>query len=282
MGLRGGHRTDTPELRLGLEDSPVLSVHQNYPRFLCRLAVAERCAETPAPPGLGSAEENRRTGITDEEARSRDGRAQPEGRLKPAGRMVRLGRGATPALLLALALSGCAPGDPGEPGAASTAAEPDLRFDGAAPTLDVLGEQVLTALRRGDRVGLQLVRLTEYEHNEVVWPELPAAATEVGFPLDYAWRNIENRNARGIERIIPLFEDRDVTVHRVECRGETEHFETFHVLTDCWVVFAAQDSLRLFEAQLFKDVLVRGGGHKIFRYYDEEPRAYTGGRATRP
>jgi hypothetical protein len=37
-------------------------------------------------------------------------------------------------------------------------------------------------------------------------------------------------------------------------------------------VFSFDEDERVLEAQLFKDVLVRGGGHKIFRYYDEEPR----------
>jgi hypothetical protein len=41
------------------------------------------------------------------------------------------------------------------------------------------------------------------------------------------------------------------------------------------VRFELDQAGALLEAQLFKDVVVRGGGHKIFRYYDEEPRAYS-------
>jgi hypothetical protein len=131
---------------------------------------------------------------------------------------------------------------------------------------------VLSALVRGDLATLEGFRLTEHEHNDVVWPELPASAPEVNYPLDFAWQNIQMRNARGLERILPIYRDRDLGFQRVECRGETEHFETFRVLTDCWVVFAAGHRPALFEAQIFKDVLVRGGGLKIFRYYDGEPR----------
>jgi hypothetical protein len=159
------------------------------------------------------------------------------------------------------------------------AAETDasLRFEGAAPSIEVLGRQVLEAFTRRDSVALNGFRLTEYEHNEVVWPELPASAPEVNFPTDYAWTNIENRNQRALARQFQIFADRRFGFQRVECRGATERFESFQVLTDCWVVFSVEDRPGLFEAQLFKDVLVRGGGLKVFRYYDEEPGPYRGG-----
>lgn len=54
------------------------------------------------------------------------------------------------------------------------------------------------------------------------------------------------------------------------------------VLTDCFVVFTVDHGPELWEAQLFKDAVVRGGGHKIFRYYDEEPRPYARRAVTRP
>jgi hypothetical protein len=140
----------------------------------------------------------------------------------------------------------------------------------------MLGEQVLRALARADTSALEWVRLTEHEHNDVVWPELPASAPEVNYPLDFAWGNIQMRNRRAIARIMPSFQSRDLGFQRVECRGETQQFETFHVYTDCFVVFTQGGSPELHEAQLFKDVLERGGGLKIFRYYDEEPRRYRG------
>ena len=150
------------------------------------------------------------------------------------------------------------------------------------PTVDALGEHVLLALTRQDTTALERVRLTEDEHNQTVWPELPASAPEVNFPVDYAWTNIQNRNAKGLGRLLPLFANRGLGFQRVECRGGIQEFETFAVHTDCVVVFTAEQGPRLWEAQLFKDVLVRGDGHKIFRYYDEEPRPYRGPAATRP
>ena len=171
--------------------------------------------------------------------------------------------------LASLAAAGCA-----DARASAEASRRAPEFPGSAPSLDRLGEDVLAALVAGDVPRLEGVRLTEQEHNEVVWHELPASAPEVNFPIDYAWANIQNRNRRALGRILDVYRDEALRFGRVECRGEIEAFETFDVLTDCWVVFARDGDQEAYEAQIFKDVLVRGGGHKIFRYYDEAPRRH--------
>jgi hypothetical protein len=168
-------------------------------------------------------------------------------------------------VLTAAALGGC--GDL----RASTGA-----FPGSAPSLDVLGAAVLDALARADLETLEGFRLTETEHNREVWPELPAARPEVNFPVELAWSNIDTRDRSSLGRVLPLYEGRSPSHLATECRGEPQRFETFVVLTDCWVVFTMlDDPSNVLEVQLFKDVLLRGGGHKIFRYYDEAPRPMT-------
>ena len=146
-----------------------------------------------------------------------------------------------------------------------------LPFEGSAPSLQILGEDVLAALTREDTATLERVRLSQEQHNAVVWPELPASRPEVNYPVDFAWENIELRNRRALGRLLLGFEGREATLQSVACRGERQSFETFYVETDCWVTFDLGSSGR-FEAQLFKDVLVREGGFKIFRYYEGEPR----------
>lgn len=146
-------------------------------------------------------------------------------------------------------------------------------FPGSSPSLEKLGAEVLGALSRGDVAALEGFRLTEAEHNEQVWPELPASAPEVNFPEDLAWANIETRDRSALGRILPFYRDNETSYEATECRGDRERFRTFTVLTDCWVLFTVTaEPSRVLEAQLFKDVLVRGGGHKIFRYYDDPPR----------
>jgi hypothetical protein len=144
-------------------------------------------------------------------------------------------------------------------------------FEGSADSLESLAEHVLDGLAQQDFTALEEVRLTEFEHNEVVWPELPVSAPEVNFPVDFAWSNIETRNQSALARVDQFYEGLDMELERIDCRGDTQGFETFEVMTDCWVTFETPETGERFEARVFKDVLVRNGGYKIFRYYDEEP-----------
>lgn len=188
---------------------------------------------------------------------------------------------ATIILFAAMAVSGCGWSSDATDGPTDGSYhDGSLRFDGSAPSLDALGREVLTSLSRANTTRLEGYRLSEHEHNDVVWPELPASAPEVNFPMDYAWSNIENRNRKGLVRIIPRFADRALAFREVQCRGETERFVSFAVRTDCWVVFVTGDTLEEWEVQVFKDVLERGDGFKVFRYYDAEPRRYR--REARP
>ena len=167
-----------------------------------------------------------------------------------------------PACLLACLLgAGCdGPQPPGE-----------LAFPGSSPSVEVLARDALRGLAASDAILLEQLRLTESEHNDVVWPELPASAPEIGFPVDLAWRNIRLRNTAALSRIGRWYRTNSVRYQVAECRGETQAFATFRVHTDCWVLFLTIRG-ELLEAQLFKDVLERDGGFKIFRYYDELPR----------
>ena len=147
----------------------------------------------------------------------------------------------------------------------------ELAFQGSAPSLEALARDALRGLAASDAALLEGLRLTESEHNEAVWPELPASAPEIGFPVDLAWRNIQRRNTAALRRMGGWYRANPVRYQVTECRGETREFATFDVHTDCWVLFLTTRG-ELLEAQLFKDVLERDEGFKIFRYYDELPR----------
>lgn len=185
-------------------------------------------------------------------------------------------RGFVTGLAFAALLGGC--GGDGTDGSATDGAPvvdgSDMRFPGSTATLDGLGRQALQALAAADTAALEALRLTEAEHNDVVWPELPASRSEANFPVDYAWSNIQNRNRRSLARILPQYAGKSFELEDMQCRGGTRAFATFQVLTDCWAIFTVAGQDGRYEAQLFKDVVVRGGGHKIFRYYDEPPRRH--------
>lgn len=141
-------------------------------------------------------------------------------------------------------------------------------FPGAARNLEELGRVVLQALKAEDREALEAVRLTEAEHNEVVYPELPAARAANPFPVELAWENIQLRNARALRRVGDWYRRRPTATYRgTHCAGGTQSFDSFEVLTDCIQSFEVEG--QVYEAQLYKDILIRGGGYKIFRYYDD-------------
>lgn len=142
------------------------------------------------------------------------------------------------------------------------------RLRGTVQSLHALSEEVLAGLASADTARLRALRLTEREHNELVWPELPASAPENNFPVDFAWRNISLRDARALSRLLPLYAGHELELEDAECRGPTQEFRSFRVRTDCWVRFT-RDGEELPPQQLFKDVLVwNDGGHAIFRYYE--------------
>ena len=126
---------------------------------------------------------------------------------------------------------------------------------------------VLAGLATANTRDLDAVRLTEVEHNEMVWPELPASAPEVNFPVDFAWENISMRNRAALSDLFGVYEGRDLQFVDAECRGPTEAFASFVVHTDCWVTLRRDGEL-LPPRQIFKDVLDWEGELKIFRYYE--------------
>lgn len=149
-------------------------------------------------------------------------------------------------------------------GAAPDGAE---RLPGSAGSLEELATTVLVGLAAADTVSLETVRLTEVEHNELVWPELPASAPEVNYPVDLAWSNIRMRNRAALSDLFAVYENRKLQFVHAECRGPTEAFESFVVRTDCWVTLKRDGEL-VPPQQIFKDVLDWDGELKIFRYYE--------------
>lgn len=141
------------------------------------------------------------------------------------------------------------------------------RLPGSAGSLAELATTILAGLAAADTLGLEAVRLTEIEHNEMVWPELPAAAPEVNYPVDLAWRNILTRNRAALSDLFGVYRGRELQFVDAECRGPTEAFESFVVHTDCWVTLKRDGELAP-PQQIFKDVLDWDGELKIFRYYE--------------
>lgn len=153
------------------------------------------------------------------------------------------------------------------PEASGEAPPPDLELTGGADDLPSLGRIVVEAIGKTDTATLQGLRLTEHEHNDLVFPRLPAGQPPQNFPVDIAWTNIRTRNSVAVLRLFERYGGEGLTFETVECVGETERFEGFEVATDCWTEFTDSDGSR-HRAQLFRHALSADGRYKIFRYYD--------------
>lgn len=137
---------------------------------------------------------------------------------------------------------------------------------GSVASLAGLADSAWAALLRGDTSAMERLRLSEYEHNTLVWPELPAARARIGYPVDLAWQNIQIRSAAARSRLLARYAVSGPMLRGVQCEGE-QHFQTFSVITGCYLQLADSAGRSVSRFQLFKDVLVRNGEHKIFRYY---------------
>lgn len=150
---------------------------------------------------------------------------------------------------------------------ASGGAPPAIELIGGAGDLSSLGRIVVEAIGRTDTATLEGLRLTEHEHNDLVFPRLPAGQPPQNFPVDIAWTNIRTRNSVAVLRLFERYGGEPSTFETVECVGETERFEGFEVATDCWTEFTDPEGNRQ-RAQLFRHALSADGRYKIFRYYD--------------
>ena len=144
-----------------------------------------------------------------------------------------------------------------------------VELEGSVASLEQLAFEALEGLADGDRDRMERIRLTAYQHNVLVWPELPASAPEVNYPVDLAWANISRRNERAVGRLLGMYEGRVLSLMSVECRDGVDEFPSFVVYRDCWVSLMV-DRARVETRQLFKYVLDWNGQHKIFRYYDPD------------
>lgn len=171
-------------------------------------------------------------------------------------------RGGRASLVLVLGLLPVLPGPCGDDSLAE-----GQRLPGSVSSLDELATEVLAGLASADTSRLEALRLTEAEHNEQVYPELPAARPENNHPAALAWANIQTRNRIALEELVADFRGHEIEHEGVECRGPTMPFESYVVHTDCWVRVSV-DGAEPRPVQLFKDVLDRDGELKIFRYYE--------------
>lgn len=143
------------------------------------------------------------------------------------------------------------------------------RLDGGTETLDELGAAVWDAIVRQDPAALNALRLTEYEHNELVWPEQPAASEPTAAAnLELWWQNIQVRNRAGMEQLLRDYGGSDRALKGVACTDDPRRYATYQALAGCRLLLDAEGGVQQVEA--FRYVIRMDGVHKVLRYYEGE------------
>lgn len=173
-------------------------------------------------------------------------------------------------LLLALAPAACAGADASADASAdadASGAPAAAAFDGGGvASLEALGRGVVAALAAGDTAALAAHRVTERDHNELLYPSFPAAREDPPFPAALAWENIQTRNAAALYGWLPAFRRDRPAFAGVECAGVPDRYPTFTIHQDCAVTLRRADGTTG-KATLFRSAVEMGGRFKVIRYH---------------
>lgn len=162
-------------------------------------------------------------------------------------------------LLLAVGTGGCNR-DAGSVGATG--------FQGPA-SLHELGESVWTALSAGDTVALRRLRVTQAQHDSILWPEQRAERPALeSFPLDLAWQNIQMRNRAALDELVPAFAGGDGRLVQTTCDAETRRFPSFDALAGCALIIEGPDGRRQ-QVEPFRYAIRLGDEFLVLRYYSD-------------
>lgn len=180
------------------------------------------------------------------------------------------------AAAFALALAGCgrgtSPKDTAPAHAASPAVEPSPDVERLRPTwgsAEEAAEAFLEALAADDVERMRSGALTGEEFADVVWPELPSSRPNHNVPLDYAWRDLNQKSTNSLRRVARRYGGRRYRLERVEFLSETTDYITFAVHRDARLVLVDEEGVTR-RLRLFGSMIERGGRWKLFSFVNDE------------
>jgi hypothetical protein len=105
--------------------------------------------------------------------------------------------------------------------------------EAAPPTLsnaygspDALAEAVLHAIRHEDRDALDALRVTQEEHRQYLWEELPESQH---VPFDFAWGLNDANSRKGIDQVMAAYGGTDFELVSIVFTRSPETYSTFTV-----------------------------------------------------
>lgn len=135
----------------------------------------------------------------------------------------------------------------------------------AATSIEDLVRHVLAAVEAADMNGLTELRITEREHNELVWPELPARDHNV--QLDFAWDMLDTRSHTNQGRAIGTWHGKGLEFVAVRFERGIERYRTFAAHRGT-VVSARTAAGEEVELRFIGSILELDGQFKVVSYKD--------------
>lgn len=145
----------------------------------------------------------------------------------------------------------------------------ESRLKNGARSIDELVSRYLEAVADRDTAAMHALRLSEYEHNEILWPELPASRPEFNMPITFAWENLNLHSHRDANRVLADFSDRHIEIERVDCRKGVTEYPTLKVHGDCWIIGRDGRTGIREEFKLFGSIVESEGRYKIIGIVSE-------------
>jgi hypothetical protein len=139
----------------------------------------------------------------------------------------------------------------------------ELRYACASPEELVI--KILAAVEADDMQGLTDLRVTEREHNQLLWPEFPARNNNV--QMDFAWDMLNTRSYTSQGRAIGTWRQEGLTFAGVRFDRGVERYQTF-VLHRGTVVSARTADGQDVELRFIGSILELDGQFKALSYKD--------------
>lgn len=137
------------------------------------------------------------------------------------------------------------------------------RFSTTFESPQDLASAVLEAAQAHDRQALERLALSESEFRDEVYPEMPAFGR---IPLDFVWKDLRQKSAIQIDRILALSGSWDFEVESVVFDGGATAYDTFVVHRKPRLRLRKRDGSGTVDAAVFGSVIQESGRYKLFSY----------------
>jgi hypothetical protein len=132
-------------------------------------------------------------------------------------------------------------------------------------SIPTLVEDALARAAADDMEGLTRLRVTEREHEELLWPAFPASDPALNIPHSFAWSNLQKSCWRGQHALVSMLERGQWAVRDIEHPGGIEPYSGFRLHRDTLVQVEGPDGAQR-DIHLLGSVVEIDGRFKLLSY----------------